>query len=98
MLFFSVVIAFEKSTGWSLESSYDPLPLLVKTYLLNFFAPYNQLLYDLLGYSFDSEWYPSSSSVSSSKSPWSKANTSKSKNPRKEPKERKKTTPITSHL
>lgn len=41
--------SFESSSGWRLTSSYDPLPLALDRELQDFFKPYNELLYQLLG-------------------------------------------------
>jgi hypothetical protein len=60
---------FEASTGWRLQSSYDPIPDGLRLELVRFFAPYNKLLTTLLGNdAFERDWgasYIRASNVSS---------------------------------
>lgn len=48
------VAVFEKTTGWRLNSQYEPLDPLVEEYLEEFFAPFNAMLFRQLNVTQDS--------------------------------------------
>lgn len=47
---------FERSSGWRLESQYDPLPGRLRRHLTDFFRAQNDKLFNLLGEDYLAYW------------------------------------------
>ena len=48
-------LEFEHVTGWKLKSTYEPMPIELQNKLKDFFRPFNENLFNLLGFRFD-DW------------------------------------------
>jgi hypothetical protein len=46
---------FVNVTGWELFGTYEPMPQYLHTFMSDFFAPYNAVLFNMLGRTFTNE-------------------------------------------
>jgi hypothetical protein len=56
LLFLYYYVEFERSTGWKVHSDYEPLPLPLQKEMDDFFLPFNNMLFELIGRNFSSAW------------------------------------------